>query len=117
MINGDPNFLVCHHCMRLHDLRIGCNESEFVIDSGIHPATEPKAEHKYNKPITGLDGVKTTVDVYRVLSAFNVVDPEIQHSIKKLLMPGVRGKGDRMQDIIEAKLSIEKLIERMEQEK
>jgi hypothetical protein len=104
--------------MHIHHVDVGCNEAErVVLIEPIHPATEPSAEHKYNRPITGMDGTKATVDVYRVLSAFKVVDPEIQHSIKKLLMPGVRGKGDRMQDIMEAKLSLEKLIERMEQEK
>lgn len=72
--------------------------------------------HKYNKPITGLDGVKTTVDVYRVLVAFGITDPELQHSIKKLLNLGTRGKGDYNQDLDEAILSLQKMKERKEQE-
>lgn len=74
------------------------------------------ASTKYNKPITGIDGVKTTVDVYRVLVAFNIVDPELQHSLKKLLNLGVRGKGDYTQDLDEAILSLQKMKERKEQE-
>lgn len=72
--------------------------------------------NKYNKPITGIDGVKTTVDVYRVLVAFNIIDPELQHSLKKLLNLGVRGKGDYTQDLDEAILSLQKMKERKEQE-
>lgn len=72
--------------------------------------------NKYNKNITGLDGTKTTVDVYRVLVAFNIVDPELQHSLKKLLNLGVRGKGDYTQDLDEAILSLQKMKERKEQE-
>ena len=71
---------------------------------------------KYNKPITGLDGTKTTVDVYRVLVAFGITDPELQHSIKKLLNLGTRGKGDYTQDLDEAILSLQKMKERKEQE-
>jgi hypothetical protein len=32
-----------------------------------------------------------TVDVYRVLSLFEVSDPCIQHAVKKLLCGGIRG--------------------------
>jgi hypothetical protein len=34
-----------------------------------------------------------TVDVYRVLSLFAVVDPCLQHAVKKLLVAGGRGGG------------------------
>lgn len=71
---------------------------------------------KYNKPITGLDGARTSVDVYRVLVAFGIVDPELQHAIKKLLNLGTRGKGTYNQDLNEAILSLEKMKERKEQE-
>jgi len=75
-----------------------------------------EASSKYNRDITGLDGVKTTVDVYRVLVAFDLTDPELQHAIKKLLCAGLRGKCDETQDIDEAILSLEKLKERKGQE-
>ena len=43
------------------------------------------------------------VDVYRVLSLFNVTDPCLQHAIKKLLLAGGRGAGkDKSKDIQEA---------------
>jgi len=53
----------------------------------------------YYKDVTTLK----EVDVYRVLKLFNVTDPCIQHSIKKLLVAGGRGGGkDISKDIQEA---------------
>lgn len=44
-----------------------------------------------------------TIDVYRVLLAFNVTDPCIQHAIKKLLVAGRRNGGKTIeQDVGEA---------------
>lgn len=42
------------------------------------------------------------VDVYRVLSLFEVADPALQHAVKKLLCAGARGAKDQGQDIAEA---------------
>ena len=56
---------------------------------------------KYNRAVVGLDGVKTYVDVYRTLVAFDIKEPELQHSLKKLLCLGIRGKGDYNQDLDE----------------
>lgn len=71
---------------------------------------------KYNRAVVGLDGVKTYIDVYRTLVAFNIKEPELQHSLKKLLCLGIRGKGDYNQDLDEAILGLEKLKERKKQE-
>lgn len=69
--------------------------------------------NKYHRTITDLrpqayrnNAVK--IDVYRVLKAFNVTDPGCQHAAKKILCRGIRGKGDELQDTIEA---IDALIE------
>ncbi len=80
--------------------------------SAINPASS-----KYNREILGLDGRKALVDVYRVLVAFDITDPELQHALKKLLCLGIRGKGDYRQDLEEAVLSLNKLQERKEQER
>lgn len=63
------------------------------------------AKHShYHKDVSGL----TAIDVYRVLSLFNVTDPCIQHAIKKLLVAGGRGAGkDIDKDIQE---SIDSLV-------
>lgn len=59
---------------------------------------QPKHSH-YFKPVHHL----AHVDVYRVLSLFNVTDPCLQHAIKKLLVAGGRGAGkDEGKDIQEA---------------
>lgn len=71
---------------------------------------------KYNRVVVGLDGVKTYIDVYRTLVAFDIKEPELQHSLKKLLCLGIRGKGDYNQDLDEAILGLEKLKERKKQE-
>ena len=44
----------------------------------------------------------TTIDVYRVLTLFNVTDPCIGHAIKKLLVAGGRGAKDLNKDVREA---------------
>ena len=45
----------------------------------------------------------TTIDVYRVLHAFDVRDPCVQHAVKKLLCAGLRNGGKpEAQDISEA---------------
>jgi len=42
------------------------------------------------------------VDVYDVLRAFEVTDPGLQHAIKKLLMPGMRGDKNFTEDLVES---------------
>lgn len=71
---------------------------------------------KYNRKLIGINGIETITDAYRVLVAFNVVEPENQHAIKKQLCLGSRGKASYMQDLDEAILSLEKLRERKKQE-
>lgn len=51
------------------------------------------------------------LDVYDVLALFGVVNPGVQHAIKKLLMPGLRGAKAAEQDLWEAKQSVERAIE------
>lgn len=65
----------------------------------------------YHRLIAGLDGSVTTVDVYAVLIAFGVTCPATQHAIKKLLCAGLRGKGDKTQDLHEANDAIVRAIE------
>lgn len=58
---------------------------------------------KYDRKIIGRDSEGSlrviTVDVYRVLSAFEVSDPALQHLIKKALCAGLRGHKDTEQDL------------------
>jgi hypothetical protein len=55
-------------------------------------------------------------DVYAVLIAFNVVCPARQHAIKKLLCSGIRGKGDCLQDLREARDAIDRAIQFVERD-
>lgn len=65
-----------------------------------------KLESKYSRRIG-----REIVDVYDVLMAFNVTNPATQHAIKKLLMPGNRGRKDKLTDLKEAYQSIARAIE------
>lgn len=67
--------------------------------------------NKYTKTIR-----TEKVDVYDVLNAYTVTCPAIAHAVKKLLMPGLRGDKDRLQDLTEAKQALERAIE-LEQER
>ena len=51
------------------------------------------------------------VDVYRVLDLFKVVNPCVQHAIKKLLCAGQRGAKDERKDIEEAVSSLVRCLE------
>lgn len=53
---------------------------------------------KYHREIIGLDGVKTTVDVYRVLDAFKTDCAATDHAVKKMLCAGLRGHKDKLTD-------------------
>lgn len=73
------------------------------LDQAMDLAKPGGSGSKYHREIRPLDGYKTPhVDVYRVLYAFNVVSPGLQHAIKKLLCAGIRGKGGHAQDLREA---------------
>ena len=51
------------------------------------------------------------VDVYDVLTAFDVRNPAVQHAVKKLLAPGQRGAKDTLTDLREAAQSIARAIQ------
>ena len=55
---------------------------------------------KYNK-----------LDIYRILSLYDVTDPCLQHAIKKLLCAGKRGVKNQTQDINEAMQSLKRFLE------
>ena len=60
---------------------------------------------KYNK-----------LDIYRILKLYEVSDPCLQHAIKKLLCAGKRGVKNQTQDINEAILSLQRLLEMQEED-
>ena len=55
--------------------------------------------NKYDRKAYGKDGNTAIVDVYRVLDAFKVLDPCLQHLIKKALCSGLRGHKDKLEDL------------------
>lgn len=74
------------------------NENDFYADQKV--SYGPKSTRsKYNRELIALGGEKVEVDVYRVLAAFNVTDPALQHAAKKILCAGLRGHKDRVTDL------------------
>jgi len=69
--------------------------------------------NKYNRTIHSKQDRTSSVvaDVYSVLDAFDVRCPARAHAIKKLLCSGLRGKGDTMQDLSEAKDAVVRAME------
>jgi hypothetical protein len=61
-----------------------------------------KGNPKYDVTITGKHGTGScVVDVYRVLAAFSVTNPQMQHLTKKALKVGGRGHKDTRQDLVD----------------
>jgi hypothetical protein len=60
------------------------------------------ANSKYDRTIIGKNNSGACiVDVYRVLSGFNVTSPQLGHLIKKALCVGIRGHKDERQDLVD----------------
>ena len=77
-----------------------------VVDNYIkNPEPEVDIGTKYHKQVPGV-----VIDVYDVLIAFDVTNPAIQHAVKKLLMPGLRGSKDKLKDLREAENSVKRAI-------
>ena len=82
--------------------------------------TTPDPKTKYLRKAYPVDGQVHTddnghqyilIDVYTVLHAFEVASHALGHAIKKLLCAGIRGKGDKMQDLTESKVAIDRAIQ------
>ena len=71
--------------------------------------------NKYSRKIKTVvvDGIDydVYVDVYSVLTAFDVTNHALAHALKKMLAPGKRGVKDTLQDMREAIQSIERAIQ------
>ena len=91
---------------------IGLNRT--TEDTGHYEQAEKPQGNKYDRTIHGKYGTgKCTVDVYRVLDAFDTGNPAIDHAVKKLLCAGNRGAKDKLQDLQEAIQSIQAAIDLM----
>lgn len=64
------------------------------------------AENKYALARKGI-----VDDFYDVLDAFGATCPATQHAIKKLLMSGKRGNKSELDDLLEARASVDRAID------
>lgn len=100
-----------HMKITYNDLMANYLPKDTVLNDAVDEALKEVSENedkpnKYKKKCKGIE-----IDVYDVLKAFNVVNPAIQHAIKKLLAGGQRGYKDVEQDYNEAIQSIKRGIE------
>ncbi len=70
-------------------------------------AGERDPENKYMREV--LPGI--WVDVYHLLDAFKTDSAAVDHAVKKCVAPGQRGVKDRIQDLEEARDSLNRAIE------
>jgi hypothetical protein len=71
---------------------------------------------QYERTIYARRGkMSIVIDVYCAIEAFAVRCPAVQHALKKLLCAGIRGKGDTLQDLHEARDAIDRAITLEEQ--
>lgn len=71
---------------------------DFLLkDEPTPPAIMPRKHSHYFKPCPF-----DKVDIYRLLTMYEVTDPCIQHAVKKLLLAGDRGAKDEAKDVQEA---------------
>lgn len=75
---------------------------------------KPKSElyPHYYKDVTHLK----QIDVYRIISLFELADPCLQHALKKVLAAGKRGAKDPKQDIKEAIDTLQRKLEMLEED-
>jgi hypothetical protein len=99
------------HCLKDSTLKngSGCCEGHAPYPIAPEPAAFNASGSKYLRKMTAL--VDGRADVYAVLDAFKVSCPARQHAIKKLLCTGLRGKGDSMQDLKEARDAVDRSIQ------
>ncbi len=67
--------------------------------------------NKYSRLIVGRDKRTAIVDVYRVLEAYSVKNPQLQHLIKKALCAGLRGHKDTRQDLVDIRDSAQSALD------
>lgn len=90
----------------LHDTTIHIKKAELP----------ERLRNKYVKVLWGYDpitksNIPVLADYYDVAEAFHITDPALDHCTKKLVQPGARGCKTRLQDLVEAKQSLERAIE------
>jgi hypothetical protein len=73
---------------------------------------KPKGNPKYDRVIYGkYDTGTCVVDVYDVLDAFEVTNPQLQHACKKILAAGKRGHKDLREDLVDILHSVQSALD------
>lgn len=96
------------------ELEMGENLPE-VFKGASFNKPKPELEAKQKYPHYYIDVMDYDfIDVYRLFRAFGTTDHEVEHGIKKLLVAGKRGAKDAVQDLKEARASLDRIIYEVE---
>ena len=87
------------------------NDIDFIAIHGSRPPRPVAKPVQYPHYFKQLPAGTTHVDIYAVLDLFAVMDHPVGHAIKKLLCPGQRGEKSKLQDITEARDTLNRAIE------
>lgn len=101
----------CAFCKTNRTFKLAAPPLNLTVSELSDSEDEPSGSKYLRKIPTNADGLS---DVYHVLIGFDVVCHPTAHAIKKLLVAGKRGKGDRLQDLKEARDAITRAIEEEE---
>ena len=96
-----------------------CSQKPEQTKEPLHIAKDSlpqRFQNKYVHPVWGYNPMERSyvlvlVDYYDVAEGFGIDDPAVDHATKKLVQPGARGHKNRLEDLIEARQSIERAIE------
>lgn len=91
-------------------------EYEVVKENLTTEAEDVKHSHYYVDLSKYIKDGKCIVDVYKILAAYKVVHPELQHLGKKVLCLGQRGLKDELTDAENILDSAESFVERLKLE-
>lgn len=93
-------------------------ETQAALPKPVPVDTAPSNAKLYNHYFKELPAGITHIDVYRVIQLFSVAAGPIDHAVKKLLCAGGRGRTTKntKQDLIEARDSICRALEMMEED-
>ena len=106
---NDGHFGQRHPIAQLPAMLSRADVCQQIADRPLADRIEPR--NKYDREITpGL-----WVDVYDVLDAFKVTRSAVAHAVKKLLAPGQRGAKSEIADLKEARDSIDRAIQKLDE--
>ena len=75
-------------------------------------APSARGNPKYDREIQGKYGTGSCIiDVYSVIDAYAMTNPQLQHAVKKAVLTGGRGHKDERQDLVDIRDSAQSALD------